>query len=68
LDDVAVLKIVENISQQTQQPKTSLLPNPLTIGNSSKVIIGQPVIAIGNPYGLERTMTTGIVSQDVWYH
>jgi S1-C subfamily serine protease len=62
LDDVAVLKIVENISQQTQQPKTSLLPNPLTIGNSSKVIIGQPVIAIGNPYGLERTMTTGIVS------
>jgi S1-C subfamily serine protease len=60
LDDIAVLKIVENLSQQ---PKTSLLPNPLTIGNSSNVSIGQPVIAIGNPYGLEGTMTAGIVSQ-----
>ncbi|HXX97039.1 MAG TPA: trypsin-like peptidase domain-containing protein [Candidatus Bathyarchaeia archaeon] len=56
LDDIAVLKIVENISQHTQQPKISLLPTPLTIGNSS-------VIAIGNPYGLEGTMTNGIVSQ-----
>ena len=63
LDDIAVLKIVENLSHPIQQPKTSLLPNPLTIGNSSNVIVGQPVIAIGNPYGLERTMTTGIVSQ-----
>ena len=56
LDDIAVIKIVENISQHTQQPKISLLPTPLTIGNSS-------VIAIGNPYGLEGTMTNGIVSQ-----
>jgi len=63
LDDIAVLKIVENLSHPIRQPKTSLLPNPLTIGNSSNVIVGQPVIAIGNPYGLERTMTTGIVSQ-----
>jgi S1-C subfamily serine protease len=63
LDDISVLKIVENLSQQAQQPKTSLLPNPLTIGNSSNVSIGQPVIAIGNPYGLEGTMTAGIVSQ-----
>ena len=63
LDDIAVLKIVENLSQHIQQPKTSLLPTPLTIGNSSNLSIGQPVIAIGNPYGLEGTMTTGIVSQ-----
>jgi S1-C subfamily serine protease len=63
LDDIAVLKIVENLSQRAQQPKTSLLPTPLTIGNSSNVSIGQPVIAIGNPFGLEGTMTTGIVSQ-----
>jgi S1-C subfamily serine protease len=60
LDDVAVLKIVENLSQQAQQPKT---PTPLIFGNSSNVSIGQSVIAIGNPYGLERTMTAGIVSQ-----
>jgi S1-C subfamily serine protease len=63
LDDIAVLKIVENLSQHTQQPKPSLLPTPLTIGNSSNLKIGQPVIAIGNPYGLEGTMTAGIVSQ-----
>ncbi|MGB6528177.1 MAG: trypsin-like peptidase domain-containing protein, partial [Candidatus Nitrosopolaris sp.] len=63
LDDITVLKIVENLSQRAQQPKTSLLPTPLIIGNSSNVSIGQPVIAIGNPYGLEGTMTTGIVSQ-----
>ncbi|MGB8934174.1 MAG: trypsin-like peptidase domain-containing protein [Candidatus Nitrosopolaris sp.] len=63
LDDIAVLKIVENLSQHTQQPKTSLLPTPLTIGNSSNLKIGQPVIAIGNPYGLQGTMTAGIVSQ-----
>jgi DNA-binding response OmpR family regulator len=35
LDDIAVLKIVENLSQKAQQPKTSLLPTPLIIGNSS---------------------------------
>jgi S1-C subfamily serine protease len=38
LDDIAVLKIVENLSQRAQQPKISLL----TIGNSSNVSIGQP--------------------------
>ncbi|MDP9800562.1 putative serine protease PepD [Arcanobacterium wilhelmae] len=32
------------------------------IGDSSKVVVGQPVAAIGNPLGLEATMTTGIVS------
>jgi S1-C subfamily serine protease len=63
LDDIAVLKIVENLSKQAQPRKTSLLPTPLIIGNSSNLKIGQPVIAIGNPYGLEDTMTAGIVSQ-----
>jgi len=62
LDDIAVLKIVEN-SSSTQQQKFPPLPGPLIIGNSSKLKIGQHVIAIGNPYGLERTMTAGIVSQ-----
>jgi S1-C subfamily serine protease len=63
LDDLAVLKIVENLSQRAQQPKTSILLTSLTIGNSSNIRIGQPVIAIGNPFGLEGTMTAGIVSQ-----
>ncbi len=52
--DLAVLKIIENLTR----PLT-----PLSIVNSSSLNVGEQVIAIGNPYGLDNTMTTGIVSQ-----
>ena len=35
---------------------------PLPLGNSDKVQVGDPVVAIGNPFGLDRTATAGIVS------
>ena len=36
--------------------------HPLTLADSASVEVGQIAVAIGNPYGLEGTMTTGIVS------
>jgi S1-C subfamily serine protease len=53
-NDLAVLKIIGNLTK----PVT-----PLPLGNSSALEVGDQVIAIGNPFGLDDTMTTGIVSQ-----
>jgi putative serine protease PepD len=35
---------------------------PLTLGDSGSVQVGDPAYAIGNPYGLDRTLTTGVIS------
>jgi S1-C subfamily serine protease len=51
--DVAVLKI---------DPSKVKNLTPIPLGDSSKAQVGDPVIAIGNPFGLSRTVTTGIVS------
>jgi S1-C subfamily serine protease len=52
-NDIAVLQISQNASKPLK---------PLVLGNSSEVGVGDMVIAIGNPFGLSDTMTTGIVS------
>jgi S1-C subfamily serine protease len=51
-NDLAVIKI--------NAPAEELTPVPL--GNSKEVFVGQKVLAIGNPFGLDRTLTTGVVS------
>src|SRR5436305_12660095 len=53
--DIAVLQIIDNFSPENLVP--------LTIANSSSLQVGQQIVAIGNPFGLSDTMTTGIVSQ-----
>ncbi|HZA07736.1 MAG TPA: trypsin-like peptidase domain-containing protein, partial [Nitrososphaeraceae archaeon] len=62
--DIAVIQIQNTTKQPSQQQQQPPLPvlKPLVIGNSSKLEVGDPVIAIGNPFGLSDTLTTGIVS------
>jgi S1-C subfamily serine protease len=51
-NDVAVLHI--------GAPAEKLVP--VAFGDSSRVMVGQKILALGNPFGLERTLTSGIVS------
>jgi S1-C subfamily serine protease len=51
-NDIAVLKI--------EAPADNLFP--VTLGDSARLRVGQRVFAIGNPFGLDRTLTTGIIS------
>ncbi|GLT33260.1 hypothetical protein SLA2020_078640 [Shorea laevis] len=50
--DVAVLRV--------EAPKDKLRPIP--IGISADLLVGQKVYAIGNPFGLDHTLTTGVIS------
>jgi 2-alkenal reductase len=45
---------------QLQRPKSAL--HPIAIGHSAGLQVGQSTFAIGNPYGLDQTLTSGIVS------
>jgi S1-C subfamily serine protease len=41
---------------------TRQLPSPIAVGTSSNVKVGQAAYAIGNPFGLDRSLTTGVIS------
>jgi serine protease Do len=58
--DIAVLKVVTKEGETTQGVSKGFIPLPL--GNSSMLAIGDEVAAIGNPFGLTGSMTTGVVS------
>jgi len=51
--DIAVIKVNADLS----------LLHPLSLGDSSNLQVGEPIAAIGNPFGLSGSMTSGIVSQ-----
>jgi S1-C subfamily serine protease len=51
-NDLAVLRISTD----------GLTLHPLTLGDSRTAQVGDPVLAIGNPFDLERTLTTGVIS------
>lgn len=51
-NDLAVIKIDAPSEQLTV----------VSLGDSSKLVVGQKVLVIGNPFGLERTLTAGIIS------
>src|SRR5216684_3635039 len=50
--DIAVLQL----------DSTRALPPPIAIGTSADLKVGQSVFAIGNPFGLDQSLTTGIIS------
>jgi S1-C subfamily serine protease len=52
--DLAVLRVEDNV------PAGKLIP--LRLANSSGLLVGQEVVAIGNPFGLSGSMTEGIIS------
>jgi S1-C subfamily serine protease len=51
--DIAVIKVNAGLS----------LLHPLSLGDSSNLQVGEPIAAIGNPFGLSGSMTSGIISQ-----
>ena len=59
--DTAVIKIIAN--NNTAPPETNIFFDPVTLGNSSSLRIGDHVVTIGYPFASKIAMTAGIISQ-----
>lgn len=53
--DIAVLSI-------DLPPEAKAKLRPITVGRSADLVVGQAALAIGNPFGLDHTLTTGVIS------
>lgn len=51
--DLAVIRVV-----RTEKERLAIVP----LGDSDKLAVGQKVLAIGNPFGFDKTLTTGVIS------
>lgn len=60
--DVAVLTVPTGPEKDDAQPVSKDSLRPIELGTSSKLRVGSSVFAIGNPFGLDHTLTQGVVS------
>jgi 2-alkenal reductase len=61
--EAALVGRAPNYDLAVLRPKTATaLPPPIPVGSSADLRVGQMTFAIGNPFGLDQTLTTGVIS------